>query len=79
MHITAEVLGETVAVRWNGTANTTPESSGDHGQEHQGLILVVQEQSVGSLPQFIPVASHTERAKIRGLKPDSFYKLKVNS
>lgn len=79
MHVTAKVSGGSVAVRWKGTANAMPGSSGGHGQLHQGLILVVQEQSVGSLPQFVPVASHTEKAKIRGLKPDSFYKLKVNS
>ena len=48
-------------------------------QKHQGIFLVIQEQSEGSLQQFVQVASHTEKAKIIGLKPDSFYKLKVNS
>lgn len=77
MRVKARVKGEQVAVKWKGTAHSVPESGG--GQKHQGIFLVIQEQSEGSLQQFVQVASHTEKAKIIGLKPDSFYKLKVNS
>ena len=79
MHIKAQVTGDKVVVKWKGTATASRVPESGNVKKHHGLVLVIQEQKSSSLPQFVKMASHTEKAKIRGLKPDSFYTLKVNS
>ena len=79
MRIKALVSGDKVVVKWKGTAAASSVPESGNVKKHHGLVLVIQEQKSSSLPQFVKVASHPERAIIRGLKPDSFYTLKVNS
>lgn len=68
-----------VIVKWKAPAAPTSVPESDNVKKHHSAVLVIQEQNSSSSPQFVKVASHTGRARIRGLKPDSFYTLKVNS
>lgn len=73
------MTGKEVVIHYKqGTAPSVPEAAND-GEKYPELVLEAQEKVSGSLPQFVQLASHTDRAKIRGLKPDSVYNLKVNS